>query len=282
MYRYIHNLQGDIIGIVDANGTLVVEYKYDAWGKPIVTAGVLASALGILNPFRYRGYVWDEENELYYLRNRYYYSEQCRFINQDLLLIAEEMTSGVNLFVYCANKPSQRKDTSGTRYIDALSIQQETERERINAIRYTRLTRIAGKVHVYKKDIEQPIDGMINVQIYVANQEMGYVNMHISDSLKFTFIEEIDTVLDEIMKSDYYSEELFGTKEFMRAQWVGHNLTYQLALSGDIGFKIARSASGSDDPIQSSQELDIRCLDNLIKRQRYAYKMIEIILDWGN
>ena len=98
----------------------------------------------------------------------------------------------------------------------------------------------------------------------------------------FTFIEEIDTVLDEIMKSDYYSEELFGTKEFMRAQWVGHNLTYQLALSGDIGFKIARSASGSDDPIQSSQELDIRCLDNLIKRQRYAYKMIEIILDWGN
>ena len=134
MYSYLHNLQGDIIGIVDAEENLVVEYKYDTWGEPIYEAGSLLSTLGNLNPFRYRGYVWDEETGLYYLRSRYYYSEQCRFINQDLLLIVEEMTSGVNLFVYCANKPSQRKDTSGTRYIDALSIQQETERERINAI----------------------------------------------------------------------------------------------------------------------------------------------------
>ncbi len=29
-YSYIHNLQGDIVGIVDSNGNLVVEYKYDA------------------------------------------------------------------------------------------------------------------------------------------------------------------------------------------------------------------------------------------------------------
>ena len=32
MYTYLHNLQGDIVGIVDNAGTLVVEYKYDAWG----------------------------------------------------------------------------------------------------------------------------------------------------------------------------------------------------------------------------------------------------------
>ena len=34
-YAYVHNLQGDIIAIVDSAGTKVVEYKYDAWGKPI-------------------------------------------------------------------------------------------------------------------------------------------------------------------------------------------------------------------------------------------------------
>lgn len=27
-YHYLHNLQGDVIGLVDSSGTLVVEYKY--------------------------------------------------------------------------------------------------------------------------------------------------------------------------------------------------------------------------------------------------------------
>ena len=34
LYSYVHNLQGDIVGILDNAGSLVVEYKYDAWGKP--------------------------------------------------------------------------------------------------------------------------------------------------------------------------------------------------------------------------------------------------------
>jgi len=34
-YTYVHNLQGDIIGIVDNVGTIVVEYGYDAWGNPL-------------------------------------------------------------------------------------------------------------------------------------------------------------------------------------------------------------------------------------------------------
>ncbi len=73
-YSYVHNLQGDIIGILDSNGSLGVEYRYDAWGKPISTTGSLTTTLGELNPFRYRGYVWDLETELYYLRSRYYNS----------------------------------------------------------------------------------------------------------------------------------------------------------------------------------------------------------------
>ena len=54
-YAYIHNLQGDIIGIVDSNGTEVVKYTYDAWGKVLSTTGSLASTLGTVQPFRYRG-----------------------------------------------------------------------------------------------------------------------------------------------------------------------------------------------------------------------------------
>ena len=83
MYAYVPNLQEDIAGIVDAAGRLVVEYKYDAWGKLLSTTGALADTLGKCNPFRYRGYVYDEETELYYLQNRYYRFVWIRFINAD-------------------------------------------------------------------------------------------------------------------------------------------------------------------------------------------------------
>ena len=71
-YGYIHNLQGDVIGLIDSNGTEVVKYVYDAWGKILSTTGSLASSLGTIQPFRYRGYVFDQETGLYYLRSRYY------------------------------------------------------------------------------------------------------------------------------------------------------------------------------------------------------------------
>ena len=85
-YTYIHNLQGDIVGILDSTGALVVEYKYDAWGQPLGTSGSMADTLGKRNPFRYRGYVYDEESGLYYLRSRYYDPEWGRFINADVNL----------------------------------------------------------------------------------------------------------------------------------------------------------------------------------------------------
>jgi YD repeat-containing protein len=72
LYHYVHNLQGDIVAIVDNEGNKVVEYKYDAWGKKLSVTGNMASLLGVLNPFRYRGYVYDDETELYYLKSRYF------------------------------------------------------------------------------------------------------------------------------------------------------------------------------------------------------------------
>ncbi|MDR1805606.1 MAG: hypothetical protein LBQ80_02390 [Clostridium sp.] len=50
-YFYLKNLQGDIVGIVDNTGALVVEYAYDAWGNTISQTGALAE----VNPFRYCG-----------------------------------------------------------------------------------------------------------------------------------------------------------------------------------------------------------------------------------
>ena len=83
-YAYVKNLQGDIVAILDESGNTVVSYGYDAWGAPLWCTGELAETLGKVQPFRYRGYVFDEETWLYYLRSRYYNPERCRFLNADI------------------------------------------------------------------------------------------------------------------------------------------------------------------------------------------------------
>ena len=113
IYTYVHNLQGDVVGLLDNAGTLVVEYKYDAWGKMIVTTGSLAATLGACNPFRYRGYVYDEETGLYYLRSRYYNPVVGRFVNEDGAIIPGLLST--NMFAYCSNNPLSLVDTSGCR-----------------------------------------------------------------------------------------------------------------------------------------------------------------------
>ena len=109
MYRYVHNLQGDIVGIVDSAGNLVVEYRYDAWGKQLVIDGVEVAMLREMNPFGYRGYVYDKELGLFYLRNRYYASENGRFINADRCISRVDIA----LFRYCKNNPISYFDPSG-------------------------------------------------------------------------------------------------------------------------------------------------------------------------
>ena len=120
LYSYAHNLQGDIVGIVDSSGNLVVEYKYDAWGKPVVvrTLTTAYEALAELNPFRYREYVWDEEVECYYLRSRYYHPNRHRFINPDKYLPTEIFLCN-NTFLYCSNQPTNCRDSDGCVPTDA-------------------------------------------------------------------------------------------------------------------------------------------------------------------
>ena len=67
-------LQGDVIGIIDSNGAVAVEYQYDAWGKEIshTTAGDDGSTLYNYNALKYRGYYYDSETGFYYVSSRYY------------------------------------------------------------------------------------------------------------------------------------------------------------------------------------------------------------------
>ena len=94
-------MQGDVIGIVDNNGTKVVEYTYDEWGKLLTTTGTLATTIGTLNPIRYRGYYYDTETGLYYCRARYYDPEISRWINADSYVSTGQGLISSNIFAYC-------------------------------------------------------------------------------------------------------------------------------------------------------------------------------------
>ena len=63
-------------GLVASSGAQVVAYTYDVWGNPLSTTGTMADTLGNLNPFRYRGYVYDAETGIYYVASRYYDPER--------------------------------------------------------------------------------------------------------------------------------------------------------------------------------------------------------------
>ena len=112
-YYYVYNAQGDVVGLIDKNGTQVVSYVYDAWGRAVSVTGSSAATAGALNPFRYRGYEYDTESGLYYLLSRYYDPMTMRFVNADEYAGINEDMATNNLFVYCGNNPVNRVDDSG-------------------------------------------------------------------------------------------------------------------------------------------------------------------------
>lgn len=113
MYFYIKDLQGDITEIVDKDGKAVAEYAYDAWGNMLTKYnGTLT--VEKLNPFRYRGYVYDEETGLYYLQSRYYDPLTGRFLNADVYADTQSGTPlSTNMFAYCENNAINKSDDEG-------------------------------------------------------------------------------------------------------------------------------------------------------------------------
>lgn len=112
-YYYTTNIQGDVVAILASNGTPVVSYSYDAWGNPTSPTGEKKDTLGVLNPLRYRGYVYDLETGLYYLQSRYYDPELGRFLNADVFSATGQGFVGNNMFAYCLNNPIIYKDDCG-------------------------------------------------------------------------------------------------------------------------------------------------------------------------
>ncbi len=182
------------------------------------------------------------------------------------------------MFVYCGNNPVMRVDCSGRLWklifviifvgITCTSSQNmapyytQKAQEKYNS----------GNVAVYEENTPPVQKGDINAEIYHISDSMS--NIKIDNSLNITSGYEQEAILDVIIESPYYSEEAYGNRAFMRAQWVAHNACYDIASSGKVGFWLMQRLSGSENPIQSSHFLDIRNTNNLLKRQQLIYTII--------
>ena len=100
---------------LDSTGATVVKYKYDAWGNSLtVVSDVSANDIAELNPFRYRGYYFDTETGLYFLKTRYYDPEIGRFLTiDDISYLDPDSINGLNLYAYCGNNPVMNVDPNG-------------------------------------------------------------------------------------------------------------------------------------------------------------------------
>ena len=106
----VRNLQGDVVAIYCADGNVVAEYRYDAWGNHLAIEG---GEIAHINPIRYRGYYWDAETQLYYLQSRYYCPALRRFISADVYLDTGVGILGTNVYIYCNNDPVNLWDPDG-------------------------------------------------------------------------------------------------------------------------------------------------------------------------
>ena len=212
-YYFVKNLQGDVIAIVDEDVETVAKYSYDAWGVPEVKSDTSEIGIATINPYRYRGYYYDNEIGMYYLQSRYYNPVVGRFVNADdvKIILSVQTILAYNGLCYCDNCCVNGADFSGYsftgdfwNYVNSLPI--------VAGIR-----NLAG----FSWDSRQ---GIWYSQMYPIQRNFGYCDLYDSLApLALIFIEH------EKMPFKY------GGKDWMVWLWKGQ---YGITIGAEIGLYV--------------------------------------------
>ena len=126
----------------------------------------------------YRGYYYDTETRLYYLKSRYYDPAVKRFLNVDGLVSTSVEDAAKNMFAYCLNNPVIYADPEGNSFID------------LNKIMFKAILR-----------------GRDTVNNSVANLKKQNSNNQSDDAMKFYTDKFVGPALEEFLKS--YADKFF-------------------------------------------------------------------------
>ena len=105
-------------------GKIIGEYIYDAWGNCIVKPLSICQSddeakkrdtfILYNNPFRYNGYYFDIETNMYYCGSRYYNPNLYQWMSPDKINFIEiDKICGLNLYRYCNDNPIKYVDYFG-------------------------------------------------------------------------------------------------------------------------------------------------------------------------
>ena len=231
----------------------VVEYKYDSWGNVIGMEGSdYGKWVGSLNPFRYRGYYYDDETGMYYLQSRYYNPEWCRFLNADISLLGNVGNSLHNLYAYAANNPVLYRDPSGMGifytpgsliYTNGreviVDIDTSTSLPRYSSPNYNE-RQIQEEIRRINKQAQEDARKKYNkqtVNVIIAGEAMkdnainvqldGAGNIRIWDSYKIINRFEMEAVMDVVMEDEKFDPNIYTrTRNSYVNEWMGHSQLY--------------------------------------------------------
>ncbi len=121
--------RGDVVALLDANGSPFAAYRYDAWGNPLGAGNVgtglwaqattsgetetisleVATKIAERQVLRYAGYCYDSETGMYYLSARHYDPATRQFLSKDLSRNDGEQSA----YQYCGGNPIKNIDPTG-------------------------------------------------------------------------------------------------------------------------------------------------------------------------
>ncbi|MHB9095942.1 MAG: RHS repeat-associated core domain-containing protein, partial [Eubacteriales bacterium] len=111
---YLHDGLGSVTQLVRPNGEVRDHYGYDEYGVPAPGAKLSEDGRNVNhNTFGYTGELWDEEDNLLYLRSRYYMPEVGRFINRDTFPGYTANPLSMHKYAYVENNSVNFVDPSG-------------------------------------------------------------------------------------------------------------------------------------------------------------------------
>ena len=103
VYYYLKDIEKRIVGII-LGTSVVAKYQYSAYG--VIIYFYEESFISGINKYFYKSYYYDNESNMYYLKNRYYSLDILRFISPDNYnYLNLENHTNYNLYAYCNNNP---------------------------------------------------------------------------------------------------------------------------------------------------------------------------------
>ena len=133
-------------------------------------------------------------------------------------------------------------------------------------------------VNVYRKGWGYVQSNKINVCFYRSAGEQYYA-INIRESLKITDEAEMEAILEVITQFETYDEEIYGDIAFMKAQWITHNLAYELATGSEETQRMIAALAGESarEVAKSAKELDLSPIADMDDREKALTEKIQAL-----